>query len=63
MGKSIKSGYDAKRAMAVKAVAEKYQCTTSHVRACINGTWNGGNSDEIRKAYNQKYIKLTALIG
>lgn len=63
MDKSKHKPYDAKRAFAVKYVAVKFDCTSSHVRAIITGKFDGGRAEEIRRAFNEKYAELKSVLS
>ena len=63
MSKGKGNIYDAKRAEVVKSIARKFSVTEGYVRQCIAGTANSGRSEEIRKAYNEKYELIKALLS
>jgi len=53
--------HDRFRANAVKDTAAFYQCTESYVREIINGKYEGGRADEIRRRYNKRYAEYKKL--
>ena len=60
---SKKTPYDAKRTMAVKAIAEQYQVTEDWVRKCVAGTATTGNAAAVKAAYAEKYKALVEIVG
>lgn len=63
MDKSKKK-YDAKRALAIKSIAERYAVTEQYVRNIDNNpNLTGGQTEEIRSAYRKKYAQLHQVLS
>lgn len=65
MGKSSKKSnrYDAVRAMAVRKTADKYKVTKEYVRGAVNGTFKGGQTEEIARSYRETYQSIENLVS
>jgi hypothetical protein len=51
------------RAAAVKWVAKKFECTNGYVYGVLDKTFSGGISNEVRKAYDEKYAELQQVLS
>jgi len=65
MGKDIEKNRsrDPQKTIAVKWVASKWHVTNAYVYDIINGKYDGGEADNIRRAYRQKYEELKAILS
>lgn len=63
MSKDSKKTYDGVRAVAIKWTADKFGVTREYVRAAIYQTSTGGRTEEILRAYRQKYQELKQVLS
>jgi hypothetical protein len=64
MGKNSKKEIaDRIKTIAVHAVAKECSVTTAYVYGVVKGTYINGKSDDVKKAYNEKYTELQQILS
>lgn len=61
--KISKTHYDAKKALAIKKLAEDYSCTPEWIRLVLNDGYKPANAEEIKNEFERIYSELNKILN